>query len=1110
MSETTAGRKVTYQELLDIRERQWRPRAEAVSLAAETLDLIPVHRREQALEAFGRLQDRLGPGSARDRLFRRYPAVHVLATAGVAAEHYERATFWPKLIAILDIAPDLAFQSAWGDAFLDNLRKLGLPTFEKDGDAGSKYVGRILLHAGMPTYCLADFFRILSWKRSHTPGLTPEEFISWAAAKAAGSGFQNLDMPVQRFVRYGDEFAVDVADRSFELLDAVAAGSPYDDVLLPQRFWTVAQELNDKRGIERVADHGLSAAAKVDVRPRLVLDPFGLGLLLRLPPVGDAPDGRAVWIVNLDEDTQRVATESLWPGSTEPAPQTDVPINRPVRSASVALAGSEHLQLPLIIIDDQDPLLVFGEDCDLIPSGLPLPATKVWMLFPGDSESVQATGSIRVDAESPLPPRWSGFTLIQVDLSRATAVSVDGSARTVRKFDSARIETSLPIRGIRTASGLPVIAELPRIYIPTSMAAADWDVTLHDSAGNIVTRRRIAGTEDPNKLWDSVPRPVAGTFTIRVRGPWGRGTSRSFTLVENLSVSFTPGWRRFVSGGLQPCTALVRVADGIDLSRRQIEYSERDREERVRMGLSSELHSFVISPPHMTIAYQADDFSINPTVRPLTLMREDLCESPGELVLDIGASAQPALHVIANGRTLQKLVARSARVGVYRFNLAEIVDTLRDFPYVCLALSDDGELVVATVRPRTLFTGLELDGNQLKLEECVAVEGLSAYLFSTRAPWREPACVPVVDGRVTLPSWLVGAGPIRVTARIEDPWVPLPIPDWPSPGESRLVEADGWVADGDSEETAISKFLAGDMSDPVDVIDFVRLWTVRALLPALSLGPRLADIEEAIDAEIYANPAVALAALTASEVPTESIPSLMIRCGLTWANLADAHEASTPPWTKRGALPAALLSAADSLWSDDEIEAAITVCGDGVNGLLGGADPYASAGRIDESAELLDQNPTLREQFIHAARLVPQGLLSADARVLAAMDLVAERRDPRLEWLMRNARSVLREGERLIRMIGDTPTQRAFDARRHHSRLDGWHVVPAISMSLALAARHASRGHAGAGKWMLREQRVWEGLAVVAPQLVTIDLIIAELTVGRRLEPVAEAVGASK
>ena len=79
--------RVTPEELLDLRERQWRPRAATVSLAAETFDAIPTHRREQTLTAYGRLLERISPGPARDRLFRRHPAVHVLSTAGVAADH---------------------------------------------------------------------------------------------------------------------------------------------------------------------------------------------------------------------------------------------------------------------------------------------------------------------------------------------------------------------------------------------------------------------------------------------------------------------------------------------------------------------------------------------------------------------------------------------------------------------------------------------------------------------------------------------------------------------------------------------------------------------------------------------------------------------------------------------------------------------------------------------------------------------------------------------------------------------------------------------------------------------------------------------------------------
>ena len=1107
MPESTPNRKVTSQELLDIRERQWRPRAEAVSLAAETLDLIPTHRREQALHSLGRLYSKAVPGVPRERLLVRWPAVHVLATAGVAADRYERGTFWPKLVSVLDIQPDPEFQREWGQAFLNNLRKLRLPTFENDDDAGSRYVGRILLHAGMPTYCLRDYFRILAWKRSSTPGLTAAEFISWASGKVTGTGFKNVDMPVQRFVRYGGEFAVDVAERSFELLDAVASGSEVDDVLLPQRYWAVAQKLYDDRGIDTPLDSVAGQRPGANIGPRLVIDPYGQGLLLRLPPVGEAPDGKAVWLVTLDEETQRVATESLEPGSMEPAPQTDVVIGKPVRSAAVALAGREDLQLPLIVIDDQDPLLAFGDGGELIPRGLPLPARTGWLLFPGDQTSLCVSGSTSVITESPLPPGWSGFCLVQVDLSNATTVAVGGSVRTVRKSEAAQIDVAVPVPGIRTTGGMPVVAGLPRICIPESIAKAVWDVTLHDAGGAVVARHRVSEDGDPNELWDSIPRPLVGSYTLRVRGPWGRGASRTFAVVEGLSTSFTPGWRRFVPQGLQPVVADVRTADGVGLSRSQLNFDERQRDRVVQAGAHGRYCSLVVTPPHMTVAYQSTNISINPSIRPLSLACEDVRDSPGELVLDVGAAADPVLHVVVNTLVVQTLSPRAGRVGVYRFNLAETVDTLGEHPHASLALSDGGELVIATVRPQTLFTGIELDGDQLKLGNSVAVEDLNAYLFAARAPWRQPACVPVVDGRVQLPSWLVNAGPILVMARIEDPWVPLPVPDWPQPGRSTLVEAGGWVVDGTPEENAISCFLAGDGSQPVEVIDFVRLWTVRALLPALGLGRRIADVSEAIDTEIYANPAAALAALSGSEAPSEAIPSLMIRSGLAWANLVDAHESTAPQWTLRGALPAALLSAADSLWSEAEIEAAISICGDAVNGLLDGSDRYANAGRLDESADLLDRDPGLREQFVKAAHLVPQGLLSESSRILAAMDLVLVRRHLKLEWLVKHAHNVLKEGEKLIQTIGDPAAQKALDARRHQTRDRGWHVIPAVSMALALAARHASRGHMPATHWILREKRVWAELAEVVPQLVTIDLIIAELIIGRRLE---EEVGAQK
>ena len=190
------------------------------------------------------------------------------------------------------------------------------------------------------------------------------------SSRARQKQLYNVDRPVDRFLQYGGDFAVDVTGRAFDLLDAMRAGGDGSDVPLPERFRDVAIQLRAEGGVLPVHRRASGPGAAADQQPRLIVDPFGKGLLLRLPAVGDAPDGSAVWLVGLDGMTQRVATRALFPGLNEPAPQTDVPIVGPVRTASAALFGREDLQAVMTVVDDKDPLLAFGEDGALPPGGL--------------------------------------------------------------------------------------------------------------------------------------------------------------------------------------------------------------------------------------------------------------------------------------------------------------------------------------------------------------------------------------------------------------------------------------------------------------------------------------------------------------------------------------------------------------------------------------------------------------------------------------------------------------------------------------------------------------------------------------------------------------------
>lgn len=1086
-------RVLTRTEALELREKAWSRRLASVSLAAE-YEVNPDHAN-QMLGVLGAVYSKGAYGAhRREQSLRDYPAVQVLVTTNAAIEKYDARGFWAKFADLLQVPNSQLFQQEWGQAFLDNLTQLGLPTFANaDADAGTKYLGRILLHCGVPTKCLDDYYRVVMEQRIKNPALDAESFVSWAAGRAEVDRLYNVDMPVSRFLRFGGEFAVDVTDRIFELLDVVSAGGDGGDIPLPQRFRLKALEMNRAGMIDKVQARGTRGAK---LFPHLVLDPYGRGPMLQLPPVGDAPDGRATWVVTLDGNPQRVATEALWPGSTEPAPATTVPIPRPIRVASAALEGRENLTANVSVVDDSDPFIVFGEDGVGLPTGIALPGGPVWLLVPGHPSDLVFEGEARVIAEAALPPGWSQWSLALVDLAEVASVRLGaaGKQHAVRKFSAARVEVGQPVAAVRTPGGAPVFAELPEVILPDGAGSdAEWDVSVLDGKGGLLHRTTFKSGQRTEELWAPMRRPILGSFTIRVRGPWGRGASRSVFVAEGLGIRCTPPWRRLTADGLVPATVAIATPPGMDVDQDSVALDPDQRDRYVSVGTSRGTMSLRLSPSHMSIAYQSADTTTRPSIRALTLYTEEVIDEAGTLILDVGADAEPALTVFSGPRAIQILTPGAGRHGVYRFNLSQIVDTLSAHKQLSLTLGERGQLKVASIRPKRLFATIAPVPEGLAFGDCADIPGLVALVYPARAPWRKPTVVPIKDGLAVLPEELRQAGPLRVAARVEDPWAPEPVPAWPEVGGSRLVDAPGWVQSDDMEETAVSAFLAGSGPLPDHLSDFTRLWSIRATFAALGLGDRAVSIRDAVEAAIFRQPQPALTSLQESSVPTAAIPSLVIRSGLAWANLAGAHADTPPTWTTRGALPAALLSAADADWSPEEIDAAMEVCGDVVAKIVDGSDPYATSGRFDLGADIFADNAAQRDAFVALMGLVPQGLLGGDTRVIAAMELISLRNDQRLEWLFKHARSVLSVTDRLLEQIAAPEVVSAFQARRHPTRGDGWRATPAISLGLAVAARYAARGSEPAVRHMEFQRRGWADLAAVVPQLVTIDLILAEL-----------------
>src|SRR3990172_3246310 len=71
-------------------------------------------------------------------------------------EEYESGNFWSSVWESLNLSKNAKWQGEWGETFIEFLKRNKLPSFDIEG--AHRYVTSILVHGGIPNYCLNDFF----------------------------------------------------------------------------------------------------------------------------------------------------------------------------------------------------------------------------------------------------------------------------------------------------------------------------------------------------------------------------------------------------------------------------------------------------------------------------------------------------------------------------------------------------------------------------------------------------------------------------------------------------------------------------------------------------------------------------------------------------------------------------------------------------------------------------------------------------------------------------------------------------------------------------------------------------------------------------------------
>ncbi|HEX3514716.1 MAG TPA: UvrD-helicase domain-containing protein, partial [Trebonia sp.] len=678
--------KVSMRELLWSREDSWRPRLRCASLVAEA-DLRPDHARQVAV-VLGRLYaDLRHPLTEGDSLLSRWPACLAAAMAGVAATDNKGETYWGALWEAACFPGTPEDEVIWGHAFNTAVGRLGMAMFTErplpSADA-------ILMHAGIPAYCLGDYFRLLLSRRRLDPGMDAETFLAWATAAGRETRLAQLDEPARRFLLNGGDYAHDLVDRTLGLLDRLTEPDHgLDGVGLPGYLLEAAKaELAaghlDLSGIGRRRGGGQGAMIiGRRVKPQIALDPYGQGVHLLLPALDDTPAGAAAWRITADGDTHPVQGRTTRARTAGTSPQAAFPL-KPARTVLVSLAGHEGPATELRVVDHADPVLFFNEDGRRLAGTVSLPRGKVWIIHPTDRE-LEFTGRVTPIAGPTVAVGWDGWLQRLVSLENVQAVGLPGCrSHSVEAGARPRLLLDDPLPGVATPSGSPVYAAPPRLLLPQNLGASiRWQAEVRRVGGGAPLASRVAGPAGEIDVWEGIPRPALGAFEITVRGPLGRGLRSTVFLAEGLSVAYQPRVRPLTGAGLAAGTARLTAITGATAHPTALRFGPREHAHVAEYQTGTESAPLVVTPPHVAVLCAGAGAAAWTTAQ-IHLVAEDFAAAgrllirvpPGHLAGNSNQS-RPELAVLVRGQQVQVIEASGEQSpGLVGFELALAADTI--------------------------------------------------------------------------------------------------------------------------------------------------------------------------------------------------------------------------------------------------------------------------------------------------------------------------------------------------------------------------------------------------------------------------------------------------
>ncbi len=1089
------------------KDSQWREDLKPLSLVSE----FPLSKRElqQIATIFGSVQrlkiDDLG--SQRDFLHR-FPAALVLLFTSVAVDVYEGGEFWPGFWRTCEITssenPLLA--KIWGTEFLNALAKLDFPVFE---GLPKKYLGPILMHAGIPNYCLSDYFSLLEVSLKRV-GVDPIDVLTWVVPRLAQQ-FPNVDVPVHRFLEKGGAVALDFVDRTIEMMIRLGKKESIDALELPERIKAGARKYFEVER-KRLGRGSLAATYHAMPKATIRLIPYASQLLLQLPAIKNV-DSTFAWNISTDSESEPPLIPRIQIGGDQSGIQESVwNINRTVRFIQITARYSPFSQ-GIDLINEKDPILVFNEEGTLLSSRMSLPSEKVWVLYPIFKDVPPPEfEEHQIAAEEP-PLGWEGWNLVYLDLANLKSISLGSSFPThfVRTQSSVKLLTSGVLPNL-TSSGLPLFSERPRIELPADLQA-NWNVVIRDTVSSAVLKDvhyasslGALTTVDP---FHGISSPLLGKYEIQVRGPLGRGFTQHIIMAEGVTYSSDREWRLFSKKGLD--TGCYKFhAEGIEINPNVLELAPNEVRASLNLVANDKRLVANFNPNAMAVSIAISDIPSRWSNGPVRIAVEDLPQA--RLLLRVPTSLtgpRPHLTLFSSSRELiQEISPENAgeKSLTFTYSLAEIFSTAKSAIESSLVLYvGDDPIQIAHLTPREVATSLVIEDNDLVFQDFTGGE-VQAIIWSVFEPWSDPLILTIPsDGRVPLPSEVVAKGTLAVNYERFDPWIVPAITWMPTLGTSTIIEH---PIDPDSVTDEVKAIF--EKSIVPAPLSESQSWALIAMRNSVPKHLISSFTVRNLTQSLRSNPRTALLAL--EQCPTTNIikTKLLVQSRILWSSKIDTlelneenilfAETQLKEFPLAGALIAIPLLMKDigRHLTQDLWEAVIINFGEIAESLLtGGPDSAVKAGSFQDIGLFATFPVERRDEIIATLQLVPKPLLEEDTRVRAAIALFEERHTSYLSEVGEGGSARLDFFRKHFHGADFSDGVEILTLRKDSNFGNGWQTLSAQSIGFALTARLACRGDERAKDYLDKNVDAWSAISQFAPLMTAVDIVLAECMVSK-------------